>query len=40
MELQPMDMVAIIAAVVFLVGLGFAVYFKIEDKKEEKRKKE
>lgn len=34
MELEGMDFVAIIAGVVFLMALGFAIYFNIQDKKE------
>lgn len=37
MELKGMDIVAIIAGITFLVALGFAIYFKIQEKHEKKR---
>jgi|GEM_PF-2682568 len=38
MEIYPTDVIAMVAGIAFIGALGFYIYFKIEDKKEEKKR--
>lgn len=39
MEIYPTDIIAMVAAIAVLGALGFLIYFKIQDRKEEKKHK-
>lgn len=40
MEIYPTDIIAMVAIIVLIGALGFLVYFKLEDRREEKRQRQ